>query len=88
MHRCERHPALLVSHSTYNNPHLRIQPTPKSTARKLVLTVPQNWSHPKPLLTPNEEGTETKRVSQSKPWLPRRITPPNEEGTETLTNAF
>src|SRR4029077_14921790 len=50
-YQCERHPALLVSHSDYNKPPLRIQPIPKSTPRELVITAPQNWYSFKPLLT-------------------------------------
>src|SRR5580704_14777041 len=38
-------------HSDYNNTPSDIQPTPKSTARELVITSSQNWYRFIPLLT-------------------------------------
>jgi hypothetical protein len=49
-YRGKRHPVPL-SHSDYNNPYLKIQPSPKSIPRKPVITIPQNWYRFKPLLT-------------------------------------
>jgi hypothetical protein len=55
-HTGQRHTVFHVYHSDYNNQHLAIHPTPKSTPRELVLTIPQNWYRFNPLLTTRKLG--------------------------------